>query len=302
MKFDFNTSNPYSYMRFTDYKIEEINGSLYILPQDNEVNKTRTIYDLFSKIDTALVDLLNIGRMCKYNESENKILMSVLKFVEQYGMLGFMVEASRNQDFVKYNEVFLKEDNVVSKKRTMLYIQYYKYFFPLSDRKTIVASILEREMEMEADPVLKSLLRDDDIGNQFIFSKYYCEKAEWFLTYAKKMYDLFCSTILIMDSNSKFEDMEKAKDLISKFTATGVSYKINMYGFIPEISWQPNSLKQALDLVFGFFICSEKNSIKMCKHCEKIFFTKNLKAEYCSPQCRNQANVYKSRAKSKLEE
>lgn len=46
-------------------------------------------------------------------------------------------------------------------------------------------------------------------------------------------------------------------------------------------------------------MCSDKNPIKMCKHCGNIFLSINPKAEYCSPKCRNKANVYKSRAKNK---
>ena len=44
---------------------------------------------------------------------------------------------------------------------------------------------------------------------------------------------------------------------------------------------------------------NERKEVKMCKHCGKPFSSENLKSEYCSPQCRNQANVYKSRAKNK---
>ena len=48
-------------------------------------------------------------------------------------------------------------------------------------------------------------------------------------------------------------------------------------------------------------LCSEKNPLKICKHCGKVFYAKNPKAEYDSSQCRNQANVYKSRNKNKAE-
>lgn len=44
---------------------------------------------------------------------------------------------------------------------------------------------------------------------------------------------------------------------------------------------------------------SERKTVKMYKHCGKPFVSDNLKAEYCNPQYRNQANVYKSRAKNK---
>ena len=46
-------------------------------------------------------------------------------------------------------------------------------------------------------------------------------------------------------------------------------------------------------MAFGFMLCSEQNPIKICKHCGKVFYAKNPKAEYDSSQCRNQANVYK---------
>ncbi|MCI8486941.1 MAG: hypothetical protein HFJ20_07835 [Clostridia bacterium] len=60
-----------------------------------------------------------------------------------------------------------------------------------------------------------------------------------------------------------------------------------------------NSLKLAIDTMFALNETSERKTVKMCKHCGKPFASDNLKAEYCSPQCRNQANVYKSRAKNK---
>ena len=58
--------------------------------------------------------------------------------------------------------------------------------------------------------------------------------------------------------------------------------------------------KQAIDMTFRFMICSEKNPLRICKHCGKVFYAKNPKAEYDSRQCRNQANEYKSRNKNKV--
>ena len=39
--------------------------------------------------------------------------------------------------------------------------------------------------------------------------------------------------------------------------------------------------------------------IRQCKHCGKIFYREDLRMEFCSPQCRNRFNVYKSRKKGK---
>jgi len=67
----------------------------------------------------------------------------------------------------------------------------------------------------------------------------------------------------------------------------------------PTLIWDFNSLKQAIDTIFLLNETTERKTVKMCKHCGKVFSSPNLKAEYCSPKCRNQANVYKSRAKNK---
>ena len=65
----------------------------------------------------------------------------------------------------------------------------------------------------------------------------------------------------------------------------------------PVIEWNFNSLKLAIDTMFALNETTERKTVKMCKHCGKPFSSENLRAEYCIPQCRNQANVYKSRGK-----
>lgn len=42
--------------------------------------------------------------------------------------------------------------------------------------------------------------------------------------------------------------------------------------------------------------------IRLCKHCTKAFGASRLSVVFCSPQCKNMYNVYKSRAKDKNEE
>ena len=39
-----------------------------------------------------------------------------------------------------------------------------------------------------------------------------------------------------------------------------------------------------------------KNTVA-CKHCGKLFYATDIRSEFCSARCRNQYNVYKSRAK-----
>ena len=44
---------------------------------------------------------------------------------------------------------------------------------------------------------------------------------------------------------------------------------------------------------------AQRKTVKRCKHFGKLFFSVNFKVKYCNAQCKNQADVYKSRAKKK---
>jgi len=65
------------------------------------------------------------------------------------------------------------------------------------------------------------------------------------------------------------------------------------------IEWQTKSLSASIELAYTLLLCGKERTIGVCKHCGLPFYTKNPKAEFCSPPCRNKYNVYKSRAKNK---
>lgn len=299
MEFNFNTKTPYSYMKYGGYRGEYKDREYYMVPRPEASINARDLYDVFSKIDNALVDLLNVGRLCSEDDSERMKFASTLFFVEQYGLLGFMVDAPINKDFLLDNEIILKEDNFIDKKCVIKAQDYFDLFFPFASKEQMSYSISDNKIVINSNSDLQKLLNGTSTNNQLIYSSFYCEKLDWIVEYAKRMYKIFKSIIEISNDKLSGYDLERAKEIITSYTVHGIPYNISMYGTNPEITWKPNSLKQALDLAFGFFMCNEKNPIKMCKHCGRVFLSKNPKAEYCSPRCRNQANVYKSREKNK---
>ena len=50
-------------------------------------------------------------------------------------------------------------------------------------------------------------------------------------------------------------------------------------------------------MMFSFMLTDDNSRLKVCKHCGKTFAATRSNMEFCSPQCKNQYNVYKSRAK-----
>ncbi len=89
--------------------------------------------------------------------------------------------------------------------------------------------------------------------------------------------------------------------MIKSFKVTNLTCKIEMLEE-STLVWDFNSLKQAMDTMLVLNETNDRKTVKMCKHCGKTFSSQNIKSEYCSPQCINQANVYKSRAKNKENE
>lgn len=65
----------------------------------------------------------------------------------------------------------------------------------------------------------------------------------------------------------------------------------------PTIVWDFHSLMLAIQMMFSFMITDENSTLKLCKHCGKIFVASRSNVQFCSPQCKNQHNVYKCRAK-----
>ncbi len=296
MEFNFKSNSPYSYMRYGNYEGKYKGKEQYLVPNPNAIINIRDLYDMFSKMDSILVDLLNMGRMCLEDDDERTKFASAYFFVKQYGLLGFMVDIPINTDFMLMDEVTLKEDNLISKNCVMKTKDYFELFFPFATNDQMSYTVTNGKVVIESTFYLQEMLQQSSLNDQLIYSNFYCEKVDWIVEYAKRMYSIFKK--IFDKQNNAIQEFNIEEDVI-KYYFSGVPYKINMYGKKPEISWQPNSLKQAIDLSFGFMLCSEKNPLKICKHCGKVFYAKNPKAEYCSPQCRNQANVYKSREKNK---
>lgn len=301
MEFNFKSNSPYSYMKYGGYQTKYKGKEYYMVPNPEESINIRNVYDMFSQIDSALVDLLNMGKICTDLETDSANSTCASIFTEKYGLLGFMVEAPISPDFMLNDEVTLKENNFINKDCTMRTKDYFELFFPFATNDEMSYTITNGKAVIETNSDLQRMLNRTSLNEQLIYSSFYCEKIDWITDYAKKMYNIFKKATDLVNNNIHEYDEYRAKEIINNYYFSGIPYKINMYGNTPEICWQPNSLKQALDMSFGFMLCSEKNPLRICKHCGKVFYAKNPKAEYDSSQCRNQANVYKSRNKNKAD-
>ena len=280
------------WFKYSDYDKVDLDEKYYITPKENS---KITMYDPFDVADNILVDILTIGLDIKKTDmksAEDK----VMEFVHNYGLLGELTYAPINGNLIIQQKVFLPSDNVVTEKEEEMSTEdYIKLFLKCEKKQKINLNKLsdgsiELTVENEINPI--SLI-DRPAEYAVVFSKAYSERIVWIMQYARDLYSVF----------EAVENYSKAEDAYTKqFNPSKIACKILMGSTKedkPVIEWTFNSLKLAIDTMFALNETAERKTVKMCKHCGKPFASENLKAEYCSPQCRNQANVYKSRAKQK---
>ena len=74
-------------------------------------------------------------------------------------------------------------------------------------------------------------------------------------------------------------------------------YELKEINNINGVEIHIRSLKEYIDENFKLYAILEKKYLKLCKHCDKAFTAPNPKTECDAFSCKNQENVYKSRAK-----
>lgn len=95
-----------------------------------------------------------------------------------------------------------------------------------------------------------------------------------------------------------FNDSEKElyRQMMTVFNANSPTYHILLLDK-PTLVWNFGSLAIAVQMLFSLSLTDDKTPIRLCKHCAKAFIPSRPNALFCSSKCKNQYNVYKSRAK-----
>ena len=98
MEFNFKSNSAYSYMKYGGYQGKYKGKEYYMVPNPEASINIRDLYDMFSKMDSILVDLLNMGRICIDAEDDQT------KFTCAY----FYVRNQLQEDMM-YDQISIKE-------------------------------------------------------------------------------------------------------------------------------------------------------------------------------------------------
>ena len=292
MDLNFYANEGHNLYKFAKYNIETINNRKYIVADSSTKNHSSgaPLIDLEEDFSiNALVDLLNIGKSAVFEE--NNLEEQIINFVNTYSTLGLMSDFPINKYFCLDEKIVLKDYNYIGNSDCTTILDredYFKIFFPKCTDKEL-NELIEKALKLAETSAMEKYITSD-LNKLLIGSSWYCEPLDMFVQYVKYMYNL-------LNSITTSEDLN-ISELLSQFEVNHLRMLLNQKGTV-SIEFPITSSKQFIDFYFAKTVSRDVNLLKICKFCNKAFIANNPKAEYDTPQCKNKANVYKSRAKNK---
>lgn len=288
-----------NWARYDKYEYRQnANGILYLTPCEDA---TMSLYNPIKAYEQLVLDALSIGLdILQKKGTEENIKKRVLEFVNKYGLLGLMTALPTTPDFITYDAVYLPKNHFI-KEESISTQEYLSYFFPF---EKIAFHKRGRESTWSAEGVemfaFTVVMKDKPQAVLMSFQKEYAERYDWITTIFSDWAFTFVTSFLYYQD---FDELDEAsKNVYRKgmecFGGIAPTYHIALLDK-PTIVWEFNSLLLAIQMMFSFMLTDESSTIKLCKHCNKIFVASRPNVQFCSPQCKNQYNVYKSRAKDK---
>lgn len=136
---------------------------------------------------------------------------------------------------------------------------------------------------------------DQPMAMNMSFQRDYAERYDWLLQQFKDWAFSFCASIFYYEEPD--DDMRDLhRQAMSAFAGIAPTYHIALYDKA-TIVWDFHSLLLGVQMMFSFALTDESAPLRLCKRCTNVFVAKHPNAVFCSPRCKNQYNVYKSRGK-----
>ena len=165
-------------------------------------------------------------------------------------------------------------------------VYYFKIFFPTASKEEI-KELIEKSNKLICQHSMEKFITLD-LNELYYKNEKYYEQADMIVDYAQTLYKILKE---LKKENKEYIDYYLIQKLESNHIRTNLEYN--------GITIHVRSLKEYIDEDFKLFAIEEKKYLKLCKHCGKAFTAPNPKTEYDTFSCKNQENVYKSRARNK---
>ena len=286
-----------NWVRYSEYewKMAE-DGALYLTPTKAA---QPGIYDPLAEYRQIVLDAIDIGRMGMAKKPDTEIQTAIRQFAVKYRLFGLMTALHTTPDFMEYEAVYLPKNHFI-KAETMPTEKYLELFFPF-DKLDVIKHGLESMWNIENDRVMMALamtMTDKPMAVNMSFQREYAERYDWMKQQFIDWAFIYVNSMLYYeDYDTLNEDTRRLmQQSMAAFGGNAPTYHIALLDK-PTIIWDFHSLLLGVQMMFSFMLTDSKNPIRLCRHCTKAFVASRPSAVFCSPQCKNKHNVYKSRAK-----
>ncbi|MCL1882333.1 MAG: hypothetical protein FWF81_01080 [Defluviitaleaceae bacterium] len=284
------------WIRYSDYDARKNqNGEWFITPAKNS---TPAVYDPIENAEQMVVDALNIGLRCLApDQDSNRLAAEICVFAEKYGLLGFMTALPTTPEFMNYDTVYLPKNRHI-RKESMPSKEYAKIFFPFDETLNTDPNPYKRYPKDDGSIMVSLAVRNKPKAIEMCYQRGYAEPLDWLYTQFKDWAILYYAAL----AHSEEKDPEEAefyRDVIAAYDGNVPSFHIEIFDK-PTLVWDFHSLMTVIHLVFGLMITDDKQPLRSCKHCNRAFIATHPRAEFCTHQCKNKYNVYKTRAKNDI--
>ena len=204
-----------------------------------------------------------------------EIQKAIQQFAVKYGLFGLMTALPTTPNFMEYEAVYLPKNHFI-KEETMSTEKYLALALTMTDKPMAVNMSFQRE---------------------------YAERYEWMKQQFIDWAFTYINSFLYYEDYDTLNDetRQMMQQSMAAFGGIAPTYHIALLDK-PTIVWDFYSLLLGVQMMFSFMLTDSENPIKLCRHCTKAFVASRPSAVFCSPQCKNKHNVYKSRARNKSEE
>ena len=273
------------------------NGTLYITPTQDA---KPSLYNPVKKYQDMVLAAINIGTLAMKEESEESLKASIMDFACNYGLLGLMTTLPTTPEFITYEAVYLPKNHFI-KNESLSTEKYLSYFFPF-DSIDFVKHGVESSWSTDSAEMIALLMamRNKPQAVLMSFQKEYAERYDWLVTVFRDWAFTFFSSFLYYQDYDRLDENERNlyRQGMAVFGGIAPTYHIELLDK-PTIVWEFHSLLLGIQMMFSFMLTDDNSTLKVCKHCGSAFVATRSNMEFCSPQGKNQYNVYNSRVKKK---
>ncbi|MBQ8092859.1 MAG: hypothetical protein IJ242_04710 [Clostridia bacterium] len=274
-----------TWVRYSSYEYRKSEDILYITPAADSLP---ILYDPMENYESLVLDALNLGRLATRADRADQLHTNVMKFVQKYGLLGFMTALPTTPKFMEYEQVYLPKNHFI-REEVMQTEDYLHIFFPFEPPDVVKYGVQSR-WNISDDKSMMALamtLADRPMSVNLCCQRRYAEQYDWIVRMLQDWAFTFLTGFLYYLDNERMDDLTREifQKGMSAFGGSAPTYHIELRER-PTLVWDFHSLLLQIQMLFSVMLTDESSTMRCCPNCGRVFVAEYGEDGLC-PECRS---------------